>query len=192
MRSNSFFAFMLGHTYEMEGALRRTDTSVRATARSTIAAVVATLGLLAAPWIASCNSALPPQLQTYRAAIPVTQPSAPGCSTSPTELLVIRDPTAPRSQTYALAEQHARGNRLSATFEIPRRERREVEFEVGDESAQVQVTFDTDYGRYPGRIDADASSIHLHADALCFDLAVTCMDGIPNAQEHWRGQVARR
>lgn len=58
-------------------------------------------------------------------------------------------------------------------------------------SVQANVEFDTDYGRFPGRVDPARSSVHRHGDVLCFELGLERLDG-SGFLERWRGELPLR
>jgi hypothetical protein len=70
-------------------------------------------------------------------------------------------------------------------------ETRGIFFVIGERTLQAGLHFHTDYGDYLGTLDLaeGASRVHLHADALCFDLAVRRRDG-SNALARGQGRLA--
>ena len=56
-------------------------------------------------------------------------------------------------------------------------------------AVRVLVAQDTDYGYYVGSVDSARSTVHMHADGLCFDLTVVLQDG-SGTEERWRGAVS--
>jgi hypothetical protein len=81
------------------------------------------------------------------------------------------------------------GATVYAAFSGSWAETRSVFFILEKATIQVGARFDTDHGLYLGTLDGDeSSSVHVHPDALCFDLAVRCRGG-SNALERWQGRL---
>jgi hypothetical protein len=67
-------------------------------------------------------------------------------------------------------------------------EKRSLVFVRGghDKALHAQAAFDTDYGFFLGSVHG--GTVHEHDDVLCFDLAVSRLDG-SGQEERWRGRL---
>lgn len=95
-----------------------------------------------------------------------------------------------RNDPLVRVEPHGNGLDVEGAYSGHWAERRVLRVEVAADrrSAEFTASFDTDYGLVGGRVRAEDSRAHVHADRVCFDLQVVRLEG-RQGTEHWVGAL---